>query len=124
MRCITHSLTHTLNNQLIVSLLSSRRRQTQKASHLLSDSNKCSDDILLEKNSHVQVVNERPRTHALLLFLFFPPRYYGNFQMESSSAMWDKVSQRDPSQPLPASPPKRLHTHPTKSSRRTATDDS
>lgn len=73
MRCITHSLTHTLNNQLIVSLLSSRRRQTQKASHLLSDSNKCSDDILLEKNSHVQVVNERPRTHTLLLFLFFSP---------------------------------------------------
>lgn len=44
--------------------------------------------------------------------------------MESSSAMWDKVSQRDPSQPVPASPPNRLHTRSTKSSHTPATDES
>lgn len=36
--------------------------------------------------------------------------------MESSSAMWDKLSQRDPSKAAPASSPNRLHTSPKKSS--------
>lgn len=96
MCCITHKHSTQSADDLI-----SQREINRKTSHLLSKN--CV--ITLSLNAAVLVFSKikfmcaDQVTRTCTRFFY----YYGNFQMERSSAMWDKLSQWDPRKTVPAS---------------------